>query len=356
MSKTEQIKNIYQRMVEVQKVVKTIEKNETVKMSEHDKGYKAVTHDDVAAALHLPLAEAGIFMLPNVIDYSSSEFSKTNNYGKSVTWYRTDIKISVRWINVDKPEDYIESIGAAFALDTSDKSFAKAYSLALKIVLLKVHLLESRDGEEQRLFEESTGGHLSQGNKHPQQQQKQRPNNQPQGQQKPQQQAAKTQQTAVTKDVSPASPQLMNELFELSSKLAITDTELSDMAKRGWGVENSTPTFMVKELINLMNKNESNKDMVLGFVQSLEDIRKLKSKPVEDKKGNDPGQFVMPIGQNDVKGKKIVELDEAKLKSILDYAESQLIKAPPVPNVAQFLEIKVNVQKFLNSVGVKVRG
>ena len=34
--------------------------------------------------------------------------------------------------------------------DTSDKAYAKAYSLALKIVLLKVHLLESRDGEEQR--------------------------------------------------------------------------------------------------------------------------------------------------------------------------------------------------------------
>ena len=150
-------KNIYQRMIEVQKKVHSIVKNEVVKMHENDKGYKAVTHDDVAKALHLPLAESGIVLLPNVVEFKSDSFEKTNQYGKTVTWYRTDIKISVKWINADKPDDFIESTGAAFALDTSDKSFAKAYSLALKIVLLKVHLLESKDEEESRPFENENG-------------------------------------------------------------------------------------------------------------------------------------------------------------------------------------------------------
>jgi hypothetical protein len=146
--------NIYQRMIAVQKAVKTVLKNETVKMSENDKGYKAVTHDDVAAVLHLPLAEAGIVLLPDIEKYSTSSFDKVNQWGKTVTWYRTDIDITCKWINADKPEDFITSKGAAFALDTSDKSFAKAYSLAMKIVLLKVHLLESKDGEENRPFDE----------------------------------------------------------------------------------------------------------------------------------------------------------------------------------------------------------
>lgn len=146
-------KNIYQRIIDVQKKVTSVIKNETVKMYENDKGYKAVSHDDVSEALHLPLAEAGIFMLPDVIEYKNSSFLKKNKNGYEVEWYRTDIKIKVKWINVDDPNDFFESTGAAFALDTSDKSFAKAYSLALKIVLLKVHLLESRDEEEERVFE-----------------------------------------------------------------------------------------------------------------------------------------------------------------------------------------------------------
>lgn len=152
-------KNIYQRMLEVQKAVQSVQKNETVKMSERDKGYKAVTHDDVAAALHGPLAEAGIVLLPNVLDFKTEFFDiekKSDRGAYTQRWYRTDLRISVKWINADQPEDFIESTGGAFALDTSDKSFAKAYSLALKIILLKVHLLESRDGEEERTFE--TGG------------------------------------------------------------------------------------------------------------------------------------------------------------------------------------------------------
>lgn len=150
----DQSPNIYQRMIAVQKKVQTVLKNETVKMSENDKGYKAVTHDDVAALLHLPLAEAGIVLLPDIEKFSTSTFDKVNQWGKSVTWYRTDIEIICKWINADKPDDFIQSKGAAFALDTSDKSFAKAYSLAMKIVLLKVHLLESKDNEEQRPFDE----------------------------------------------------------------------------------------------------------------------------------------------------------------------------------------------------------
>lgn len=155
---THTVKNIYQRIIEVQKKVLSVEKKENVKMYENDKGYKAVSHDDVALLLHTPLAEAGIVLLPTVTEYTVSEFEidKWDKYEKKTKkqkWYRTDLKINVKWINADDPKDFIESNGGAYALDTSDKSFAKAYSLALKIVLLKVHLLESKDEEEKRTFE-----------------------------------------------------------------------------------------------------------------------------------------------------------------------------------------------------------
>lgn len=147
------LKNIYQRFIDVQKIAQSVTKAETVKMFENDKGYKAVSHDDVAKLLHMPLAECGIVLIPDVIEYTNTEFEKPNKYQKLTTWYRTDIKIKVKWVNADDPQDFFESTGAAFALDTSDKSFSKAYSLALKIVLLKVHLLESKDNEESRPFD-----------------------------------------------------------------------------------------------------------------------------------------------------------------------------------------------------------
>jgi len=109
----------------------------------------------------LPLAEAGIILLPNVIDHKFTEFEiekKGDRGNYKQYWYRTDLKIKVKWINADNPSDFIESDSAAFALDTSDKGFAKAYSLALKIALLKVHLLESYDEEEKREFQDDVDG------------------------------------------------------------------------------------------------------------------------------------------------------------------------------------------------------
>lgn len=151
---SEKQRNIYQRILEVQKKVQTVFKNESVEITKNNK-YKAVTHDDVAALLHLPLAEAGIVLVPTVTEHTVSTFEvekKGYNNGPNYKQlqYRVDLKISVKWVNAYDPEDFIESNGGAYAIDTSDKAYAKAYSLALKIVLLKVHLLESRDGEEHR--------------------------------------------------------------------------------------------------------------------------------------------------------------------------------------------------------------
>lgn len=149
--------NIHQRILQVQKSVKAVVKNDEVQVAKN-RSYKAVSHDDVAALLHLPLAEAGIVLLPDVIFHKFSEFEFEKTWNGETTkqkWHRCDLEINVKWINADDPKDFIESHSAAFALDTSDKCFSKAYSLALKICLLKVHLLESRDEEEARIFEQT---------------------------------------------------------------------------------------------------------------------------------------------------------------------------------------------------------
>ncbi|AEG42298.1 putative SSB protein [Bdellovibrio phage phi1402] len=233
-------------------MVHEVEKRETVKMHENDKGYKAVTHDDVAAALHLPLAECGVFMLPDIVKYETSSFDKPNSYGKMVTWYRTDLEISVQWINIDNPSELIQAKGAAFALDTSDKSFAKSYSLALKIVLLKVHLLASRDEEERRMFEEINGP-----DQRPQQSQR---GNQNQGGNKNQSQGKSANQNQGGASAPAKNPPPDNQ-------------------------------------------------------------KKANEKP-------GPEHYVMPVGSDGVKGKKLGELPTNVLGQIHGHAEAALAKAP----------------------------
>lgn len=242
-------KNIFQRMVEVQKKVRTVIKAEKVQVS-GERSYKAVSHDDVAALLHLPLAEAGIVLLPDVVEFTNSDFEvkKKNNYGEYVQrWYRTDLKIKVKWINADKPEDFIESTGASFALDTSDKSFSKAYSLALKIVLLKVHLLESRDGEEERIFEQDLPEKTID---------------------KPLDKKPVTPPVPEKKKVNyaPASADLIDAIWCSAMDRGVSEKELMYLLSEGYGVigDRQTPTWIAEEIADLLRNPETTAGKVMS--------------------------------------------------------------------------------------------
>lgn len=349
----EPIKNIYQRMAEVQKRVQTVFKNETVKMYENDKGYKAVTHDDVAAALHTPLAECGVFMLPDVVEFHTTQFDKENQYKKIVTWYRTDIKIKCKWINIDKPEDFIESSGGAFALDTSDKSYAKAYSLALKIILLKVHLLESRDGEEQRPFDEQNGN-----NKQANQQQKQQ-NNQNQGQNKqnnarqnqPQAQDKAKNENKPTDQAKP--PKITEDQHEqignLMLKHSIEGKDIENFFMVGFAVTPENVTYgQADYLIKMLNECDLFTSGELG--RRAEDL-KIK----REARNQDPADYIMDdrilAADSLFKGKKLRQIDEKSLKAFIAATDEDL-KDNKNPLYKLIFEANFKAKAFLKSVGV----
>lgn len=329
-------KNIYQRMIEVQKLVKTIQKNETVKMFENDKGYKAVTHDDVASALHLPLAECGIFMLPDVEKYTVSTFEKLNNYNKMVTWYRTDLDISVKWINADKPDDFITSRGAAFALDTSDKSFAKAYSLALKIVLLKVHLLESRDGEESRPFDEQNGGENvgKDQNKNKSNQATKKPENKPD---------KKPDIVLDPKDfIMPIGKDTKGK--KLSSLSLETLTDISKYLEAELKKENKTETLNQFLLI---------KANVLKVISTFP--KKDTELPKEPKP--DAGDSIIDIDfdtvpSESIKGKTLKMIPEKTLLAMIAEIDKKMQSVPPPANLTALFSINSNIKAFLKSCEV----
>lgn len=364
--------NIYQRMIEVQKLATTVVKSATVKMSENDKGYKAVTHDEVAATLHLPLAECGVFMLPEIVSYKTENFDKTNQWGKVVTWYRTDLEILVKWVNVDKPDEYISSRGAAFALDTSDKSFAKAYSLALKIVLLKVHLLESRDGEENRPFDEAHGGDKAGkgegGNRNS------RPKNEnqtpPAEKSKPQTENTPVAPKDVVMPFGQASGKKLGDLDTATLEKAKAWLK-SEMAKDPKPANMKQIAFIYSQVkAVLIDRNpppppptdepKAPEDTPDPFPPDDVQISPEETSQERQTKKNqpDPQDYVIPEAKgldaiSELFGKPLKSIGERDLRNALKVIDGVMQKGPPPPNLGELFGIRTAIAAFFNSMGLK---
>ena len=120
--------NIYQRLNCVMKCVKTIYKDGT---NSHQK-YKFVSHDNVSKALHDPLCENGIMMVPTVKNYEAD--------GNKVT-----LVMQVSFVNIDDPSDKVVVETVGIGLDNQDKGIGKAISYAIKYCMLKMFCLETGD-------------------------------------------------------------------------------------------------------------------------------------------------------------------------------------------------------------------
>lgn len=148
--------NIYQRLNKVHKAVKSIIKEGEIQAG--NSSYTVVTYDSVIGILHMPFAEAGIAPISNMVTCQISSFDKTKEWqGKqqTTTWYRAEVEAKIVFTNIDEPTDTFTSSAVAYAFDTGDKAPGKAYTMALKMILMKVAMLESMDQEEAREFEEA---------------------------------------------------------------------------------------------------------------------------------------------------------------------------------------------------------
>lgn len=128
--------NLYQRLNEAMKLARYIIKDGT---NEHQR-YKYVTHDAVTKVAREALMEVGVKAIPTDLDVQ--RFVEI----KSVT---TLLKMSIDFINIDKPEDHREIICYGEGTDNQDKGIGKAKSYALKYAYLKILGLETGLDPEQ---------------------------------------------------------------------------------------------------------------------------------------------------------------------------------------------------------------
>lgn len=122
-------KNIHQRLAEAMKAVKYVQKLQPAKGGLH---YSVVTHDAVTAKVRPALLDAGVIYYP-----VSMQHTQNGN--------RTEVSLSVRFVNIDKPDDHIDVPALGYGVDTQDKGPGKAISYAVKYALLKALGLETGD-------------------------------------------------------------------------------------------------------------------------------------------------------------------------------------------------------------------
>jgi len=137
--------NIYQRINEIRKKVTYIQKVTAVQT------YKAVTHDQVTAALRASMVEQNILILPHLISTKSLDAGATS---KGTVQVRVEAEYSFSFINGDEPADGFQVSVSAHAIDTGDKAAGKALSYAMKMVLLKVFTIETGESDESRFAED----------------------------------------------------------------------------------------------------------------------------------------------------------------------------------------------------------
>ena len=125
--------NIYQRLNEVRKAVKYVQKDTQVANQ-----YRAVTHDQVTSVTREHFVKHGIMVVPTL----KSSHMDGGLYAGA---------FEVRFVNIDDPfADVLPVVVEAHGMDKGDKAPGKALSMATKYAILKVLSLETGENEESR--------------------------------------------------------------------------------------------------------------------------------------------------------------------------------------------------------------
>lgn len=150
--------NIFQKMSAVTNELQTVAKNLTVATGKTT-SYKAVSERDIIDAVKPLEIEHGIYSYPfdrQIIESQTLE-SESEYQGKVTkkTTFFSRIKTTYRFVNVDKPDEYIDMVTFAEGIDPQDKGSGKAMTYADKYALMKAYKISTGDDPDQNASEET---------------------------------------------------------------------------------------------------------------------------------------------------------------------------------------------------------
>lgn len=143
--------NLYQKINEVRKAIKYVQKDKTVSTGQGG-GYKAVTHDQVTGMVREHMVTQGIISYPILVE-SLSNPKEVNANMETAKQFRYEATYDFVFINADEPSESITIRIQAHAMDNADKAPGKALSYAKKYAILKLFEIETGEDEESRYQE-----------------------------------------------------------------------------------------------------------------------------------------------------------------------------------------------------------
>ena len=150
--------NIFQKMSAVTEELQTVAKNLTVSTGKNN-SYKAVSERDIIDAVKPIEVKHGIYSYPYDREVIESQILESDGEynGKIVkkTTFFSRIKTTYRFVNIEKPDEYIDMVTFAEGIDAQDKGSGKAMTYGDKYALMKAYKISTGDDPVQNASEET---------------------------------------------------------------------------------------------------------------------------------------------------------------------------------------------------------
>ena len=146
--------NIYEKLLNISNDLQTVAKNLEVSMGKNGK-YKAVGEADVLRNVKPLELKHRVYSYPierEIIESGTLESTDYNGNVKKQLFER--IKVTYRFVNIDKPEEFIDITSYGDGIDSGDKSVGKAMTYADKYALLKAYKIVTGDDPDQEASNE----------------------------------------------------------------------------------------------------------------------------------------------------------------------------------------------------------
>lgn len=138
---SENILNIYEKMSAAEAEISRVPKNLIVGTGKNQ--YRAVAEADILAVVKEAEAKHKIFSYPvsHKIVEARSIVTK-NDYGEKESQF-VRVETVYRFVNMEKPDEFVEVIGYGDGVDSLDKAPGKATTYADKYALMKAYKIET---------------------------------------------------------------------------------------------------------------------------------------------------------------------------------------------------------------------
>ena len=149
--------NIYEKLLNITNEIGIINKNMTV--GEGKNAYKAVREGDVLKAVKELEFKYKVYSYPikrEIVDRAILETEK--EYKGDVTRSTKQfmrLEITYRFVNIEKPDEFIDIISYGDGIDSQDKAPGKAMTYGDKYALLKAYKIETGDDPDKEASDEN---------------------------------------------------------------------------------------------------------------------------------------------------------------------------------------------------------